>query len=165
MNDKKSVLVASAIVFRDNNGKIQCFIVKESPETDWEFPKTVVRKGESSVRAALRMLGQKAAMSARVIEEAGRSNGVFTVNGKVSTKRLIHYITITKSFASETIGFTEDAWLAYKDAVKKLTSKKEQTLLKDSYEYYNLWKKQPIRKDEDEAELEEEMLSASSTPQ
>lgn len=137
----KTVLVAGAVIFRDYNGKIQWLLVKENADDDWEIAKTIVRKGESSVRASLRMLGQKGGMSARVLEEAGRSGGVSTVNGKTVPRRFIYYVLLTKSQAQESIGFADVAWVDYKDAFKKLPTKKEQAILKDSYEIYKQWKK------------------------
>lgn len=158
MNNNKTVLVAGAIVFRDHNGKTQWLIVKESPDDEWEIAKSIVRKGESSVRAVLRLLGQKASMTARVLEEAGRSGGVSTVNGKTVPRRFIYYVMLTKSQAQEAIGFAEVAWLEYKDAAKKIVSKKEQGMLKDSYEYYKKWKKEGGMKrfEEEEAAMEEQ---------
>lgn len=159
MNNNKTILVAGAIVFRDHNGKAQWLIVKETPDDEWEIAKSIVRKGESSVRAVLRLLGQKASMSARVLEEAGRSGGVSTVNGKTVPRKFIYYVMLTKSQAHEAIGFADVAWLEYKDAVKKLTSKKEQGMLKDSYEYYKAWKKDGGMKrfEEEEAALAEQL--------
>lgn len=141
MNNNKSVLVSGAVVFRDFNGKIEWLLVKESSENDWEIPKTIVRKGESSVRAAIRMLGQKGSMNGRVLEEAGRSGGVSTINGKTVPRRFIYYIMFTRSQAQEAIGYADVTWLEYKNAFKKLPTKKEQGILKDSYEYYKVWKK------------------------
>jgi hypothetical protein len=141
MNNNKTVLVAGAVIFRDYQGKIQWLLVKETQDDDWEIAKTIVRKGESSVRGALRLLGQKGGMSARVLEEAGRSGGVSTVNGKTVPRRFIYYVMLTKSQAMEAIGFADVTWIDYKEALKKLPTKKEQAILKESYEYYKKWKK------------------------
>jgi hypothetical protein len=164
MNDKKTILVSGAVLFRDNNGKIQWLLVKETPEDDWEIAKTIVRKGESSVRAVMRMLGQKASMSGRVLEEVGRSGGVSTVNGKTVPRRFIYYVMLTRSQASEAIGFADTVWLEAKDAGKKLSSKKEITMIKDAYEYYKNWKKQGgmLKVDQEEEELLKEAQEAEA---
>jgi len=171
MNNNKSVLVSGAAVFRDYNDKIEWLLVKETAENDWEIPKTIVRKGESSVRAAIRMLGQKGSMTGRVLEEVGRSGGVSTVNGKTVPRRFIYYIMYTKFQSQEAIGYAEVAWLEYKNAVKKLPTKKEQTILKDSFDYFKAWKKdgsQQKMEEEDEllaAQLAEEEAAANPKPE
>lgn len=153
MNSSKTVLVAGAVLFRERNDETEWFIVKESPDTDWEIPKTIVRKGESSVRAVLRLMGQKGSMSTRVLEEAGRSGGVSTVNGKTVPRRFIYYTMLTKSQASEAIGFAESGWFDFKEATKKLPTKKEQGILKDAYEYCKVWKKQGPSRYQEEDDL------------
>jgi 8-oxo-dGTP pyrophosphatase MutT (NUDIX family) len=151
MNNNKTVLVAGVVLFRERDDKTEWFLSKESSDGEWELPKTIVRKGESSVRAVIRLMSQKGSMSTRVLEEAGRSGGVSTINGKTVPRRFIYYTMLTKSQATEAIGFIESKWYEYKDASKKLTSKKEQTILKEAYEYYKVWKKQgPSRYHEDD---------------
>lgn len=140
-NDKNQVLVAGATLFRNPKEDMEWFITKSVADNKWELPKVIVRKGESSVRAVLRIMGEKGGMTTRVLEEAGRAGGVTTVGGKTIPQRHIYYLMLLKSTAGEPIGFGESEWLDFAGAVKKLSSKREQTVLKQAREEYKKWKK------------------------
>jgi hypothetical protein len=128
--NKNMVLVSGACIFKEARGNIKWFIVKQNGEDDWEIPKVLVRKGESSVRGALRMMGEKGNMTTRVLEEAGRYGGVTTVNGKKLPQRYIYYLMLSRASSGEAIGFSENVWLDFGKAVKKLYSKREKSVLK-----------------------------------
>src|SRR3989344_4156050 len=141
MIDKNTVLISGACLFREVRGKRQWFLVKQTKAGEREIPKVLTRKGESSVRAALRMMSEKAGISARVLEEAGRAGGATTINGKTLPQRHIYYLMLTKTTPVESIGFPESAWLDYSNAVKKLSSKREKQMLKSAREVLEKWKK------------------------
>ena len=82
-SDSNLVLVSCAIVVKEERRKLKWFLVRQSADGDWEIPKVVVKKVESSVRAALRIMGEQGGMSVKVLEEVGRTGGVVTMNGKV----------------------------------------------------------------------------------
>jgi len=159
MMDKNLVLTSGAIVFKDDKG-LYVFIVKNTEEEGWELPKVIVRKGESSVRAALRMMGEKAAMTTKVLEEVGRSGGVTTVNGKILPQRHLYYLMVHKISGNEVIGFPESLWLEYSKAIKKLSSKREIGMVKSARDMYKTIlrdRKSGKRTDNDDFEtLEEE---------
>jgi len=138
--DKNSVLVAGAILFKETKKGPRWFLVKYSSEHDWEIAKAIVRKGESSVRAALRMMGEQGGMGTRVIEEAGRAGGVTSVNGKVLPQRYIYYLMIQKS-ASEIFGFNRFSWFDYPRTMKLLSSKREKLMFKLGKKQFDEWKK------------------------
>ena len=140
--DKNLVLVSGAVVFKEGRGKRRWFIVKQSDSEDWEIPKVFVRKGESSVRASIRMMGEQGGMTAQVLEEAGRSGGVTTINAKVLPQRHLYYLMILLSGAKEAIGFDKYMWLPYADAVRKLSSKRERMILKQARKVLGKWKKE-----------------------
>jgi len=146
MLNKNTVLISGACLFREPRGKRRWFIVKQSDVEGWEIPKVLVRKGESSVRAVLRMMGEKGGITARVLEEVGRAGGVATTNGKTLPQRHIYYLMLTKLASSDSIGFPEFAWLEYSQAVKRLTSKREKTMLKSATIVLKKWKKQRQKK-------------------
>ena len=150
MLDKNTVLVSGACLYKEKKGKRKWFLIKQSEEEGWEIPKVLVRKGESSVRASLRMLGEKGGMSTKVLEEAGRAGGVTTVNGKVLPQRHIYYLIVAKSISGEAVGFAETAWLDYAKAVRRLSSKRERQMIKAAREELKKWKK--IQKKKREAE-------------
>ncbi|OGM10541.1 hypothetical protein A2159_03490 [Candidatus Woesebacteria bacterium RBG_13_34_9] len=130
MLDKNTVLVAIACLYKEVKGKGRWFLIKQGEDGDWEFPKVLVRKGESSVRAILRLMAEKGTMTTKVLEEAGRAGGVATIGSKTLPQRNIYYLMVYKSGAKEAIGFSEYHWLEYSKAVKKLISKRDKQMLK-----------------------------------
>lgn len=153
--DKNAVLVGGAILFRDDGGKEKFLLIKETEDSLWEFPKVIVRKGESSVRSVLRIMGERCGLTTKVLEEAGRSTGVLTANNKASTQKLIYYLMILKSKPVESVGYAESVWAEFSSALKKISSKKEQMVFKNSKEVLKTWKKfkkSKHLKDEEEEE-------------
>jgi hypothetical protein len=144
--DKDRVIIGAAIVFKEERGGGKWFIVGNEEEGGWEIPKMVKRRGESSVRAAIRMMGEKGGMSARVLEEAGRAGGVKTVNGKTRPQRILYYLMILRGSSGEAIGFKEVGWFDYATAVRKLSSKRERAMLKSARKELRAWKKRKKEK-------------------
>ena len=138
---EKLVLTAGAIVFKEGRGKSHWLITKQAENDEWEIPKVLVRKGESSVRAAMRMMGEKGGMTTQVLEEAGRAGGVTTINGKTLPQRYLYYLMLLKEPSGEVIGFAAHKWFEYAKAVRKLSSKREQTMLRQARKEYRIWKK------------------------
>jgi len=129
------IYVGAALVYRKSkNGKVSWFVTKSMDEDKWEIPRVVARRGESTVRAALRMLGEQAGMGCKIIEETGRVNESSAVNGKSIPKRTIFYLVYMK-VQSEVFGFVDSAWLEYQKASKKLSSKKDKEMLKSARDY------------------------------
>lgn len=144
--DKNLLLVSGACVFKEARGKKRWFIVKQPDEEKWELPKVMVRKGESSVRAVLRMMGEKGGMTTKVLEEAGRAGGTATVNGKTLPQRFIYYLMVTKFVMDEPVGFPQSLWLEYQGVVRKLSSRRERAMLKAAKQELNRWKKKYQKK-------------------
>ena len=138
---EKLVLVSGAVVFKKGRGKSRWFITKQAEDDGWEIPKVVVRRGESSVRAALRMMGEKGGMTTQVLEEAGRAGGVTTINGKTLPQRYLYYLMILTAPPGEVIGFAAHKWFEYAKAVRKLSSKRERTMLRQARKEYRIWHK------------------------
>ena len=138
-NDK--VLVSGAVIFKEYRGKQTWLVVKRSEENGWEIPKTVVRKGESSVKAAIRMMGEQGDMAAQVLEEAGRAGGSISINGKVVPQKNIYYLMMQRS-TGEILGFEKHKWLEYSKAARRLGSKREQSMLKQAKKELRKWKKE-----------------------
>lgn len=135
------ILISGAIVFKDARGKRQWLIVRGGKEDKWEIPKITVRKGESSVRASLRLTGEMAGMNARILEEAGRGTGVATINGRSVPQKLYYYLLMQKA-GSEIIGFEEFQWLVYEKAHKILFLKREKDMLKSAKEVLKKWERE-----------------------
>lgn len=141
MNNKNNqqMLIGGAIVFRDNRGKRQFLLVKTKEDGDWEIPKVVVRRGESSVRSVIRLTGEQGGITAKVLEEAGRYTSNTVVNGKAVSQKYYYYLMLQKDGPSEMIGFFEYKWLEPSDVVKKLNSKKEKEMFKSAREVLKEW--------------------------
>ena len=138
-NDK--VLVSGAIVFKEYRRRLTWLIVKKNEENGWEIPKVVVRKGESSVKAAIRMMGEQAGIGAKVLEEAGRAGGSTSINGRVVPQKNIYYLMMQNS-AGEILGFENHKWLEYAKAMRKLSSKREKVIMKQAKKELTTWKKE-----------------------
>ena len=65
---EQTILVSVPVIARKDGAKIRWFIVKQSDENGWELPKVVVRKVESSVRAAIRSVSEQGGMRSQVYE-------------------------------------------------------------------------------------------------
>jgi hypothetical protein len=132
--------VSGAIVFRDYGGKRKFLIVKINEDSQWEIPKITVRRGESSVRATLRLTGEMAGMSTTVLEEAGRSSGTSVVNGQSMPVKYYYYLLVQRS-GGELLGFARHEWFEFSEALKKLALKKEKEMLKSAKSVLREWEK------------------------
>lgn len=144
----QQISVGGAIIFRDSRGRRQFLLVQQKEGDNWEIPKVTVRRGESSVRAVIRMTTEQAGMNARVLEEAGRSNATTVVNGRSIPQKFYYYIMIQRSGGSEAIGFYKFKWMEYADATKNDSLKKEKDMLKATKDYLKEWDKTHDKKEE-----------------
>ena len=136
------IYVSGAIAAKKaRNGKIYWLIVKMNEDSEWEVPKITARRGESTVRASLRMMGEQAGMTAKVLEEAGRSRSTSNINGKSMTKMTLYYLLLQQS-AGEIIGFHKGSWFEYAKAVKTLKQKKEKEMLRSAKKEFVNWRKE-----------------------
>jgi len=106
-----------------------------------EIPKVIVRKGESSVRAAIRLTSEQGGMTTRVLEEAGRFSATTIINGKSVPQKFYYYLLLQKGGSSELIGFAEFKWLEYGEAVKRVPLKREKEMFRSGREVLKLWEK------------------------
>jgi len=141
MNKENYILISGATLFKESRGKVYWLIIKQSEESDWEIPKATVRKGESSVRAILRVLGEQAGMSVKVLEESDRTSSSTLINNKSVSQKFIYYLLVYKPSAGEILGFSNYEWLEYSKAVKKLALKREKDMLKSATEVLKTWQK------------------------
>jgi len=146
MTNKQTLSVGGAIVFKDSRGKRTFLIVKQNEEDNWEIPKITVRKGESSVRAVLRMTGEMANINAKVLEEAGRASGAATVNGKVIPQKYYYYLMMLKAGESDAIGFAEAKWMDQTKILKALSLKREKDIFKNAKKVLKQWEKEHPKK-------------------
>lgn len=146
---KELVLISGAIVYKQTKGKKRWLLVQESEGDEWEVPKILVRKAESSARAAMRLMLEQASMDTQVLEEAGRAGGSATINGKNVPQRYLYYLLLFKD-AGEALGFYKIEWFEYAQAVRKLKSKRERAMIKAAREELRGWKKKKEKKEKED---------------
>jgi hypothetical protein len=145
MNKDTTILISVGCVYKESKGKKYWLLVRPSEDSDWEFPRATVRKGESSVRAILRILGEMGGMSVRVLEEVGRSSATIILSNRSVPQRFIYYLLIYRSSAGEVLGFDDFKWLEYAKAVKELGSKKEISQLRAAKGVLARWEREYLR--------------------
>ena len=147
MKIENIIYVSGAIAAKKaRNGKIYWLIVKMNEDSEWEIPKITARRGESTVRASLRMMGEQAGMTAKVLEEAGRSRSTSNINGKSIAKITLYYLLLQQS-AGEIIGFHKGSWFEFAKAVRTLKHKKEKEMLRNAKKELVHWRKENKIKD------------------
>jgi len=138
------ISIGGAVVYKESRGK-RFFWLIGTEGNGWEIPKVTARRGESSVRAALRMAGETAGMNTKVLEEVGRHSTMVLVNGKPIAQRLYYYLLVFKS-AGEVLGFTKSQWMNYKKALKAITLKREKEVLKSAEDLLRQWDRERKKK-------------------
>jgi len=128
---EKILLTAASCVFKKKKGDISWFLVKNEDSGDWEIPKTQVRTGESSVRASIRSMAEEGGMRAKVIEEVGRAGGAGKVGEKIVTQRTLFYLLSYREGA-DVLGFVDSDWVDHSSALRKVSSKRDNQMLKDA---------------------------------
>lgn len=131
--------IGGAVVFRDNKGKRQFLLVKTDEDSSWEIPKVAVRRGESSVRAVIRLTGEQGGITARILEEAGRYTANSIINGNSISHKYYYYLMFQKGGPGEMIGFQDYKWMEFSDALKKMESKKEKEMFKSAKDVLKEW--------------------------
>lgn len=137
----QQIVIGGAVVFRENRGKRQFLLVRQKDGEGWEIAKVTVRKGESSVRAVIRLASEQGGMAVRVLEEAGRTVGNTIINAKSVPQKFYYYLMLQRGGNGEFMGFDEYKWMEYSDALKKLVQKREKDILKEAKEVLKEWEK------------------------
>jgi len=135
------VLVSGAVVFKKaKNGRIYWLVVKQNKDSNWGIPKIIARRGESSVKAVLKMMSEQVGMTTKVLEEVGRFGGSTTINRKVIPRRVLYYL-MTATAESEALEFYDYSWHTYSKALRILGLKKEKQMLSNAKKEYKVWLK------------------------
>ncbi len=143
-NEKGELLVGGAVIFKEGKDK-KLFLLSKNNEGDFEILKSVVRRGESSVRAVIRYTSEQGNMNTRVLDEVGRSSGAGTVNGKPVTHKYIYYLLLFKA-GIEISGMGDISWYDYATAAKKIKLKREKDMLKTANSMVKEWEKNKKKK-------------------
>lgn len=127
-NNNGEVLVGGAVIFKEGKNK-NLFLLNKNNDGEWEILKSIVRRGESSVRSVIRYTSEQGNMNTRVLDEVGRGTSVGTANNKSVTYKYIYYLLIFKT-GLEITGMGNISWFDYQTAAKKLKLKREKDMLK-----------------------------------
>jgi len=123
-----------AVVCREIRGNCQWFLAKQTEDGGWELPKAQARRGESSVRAAMRNMGERGGLRVKVLEEVGRTSGFKKVGNQKIPQKHLFYFMIAQEASEEPIGFIDMAWFEFRQAIKELESPRDQRMLKKAKE-------------------------------
>jgi len=130
---KNEHLLAGAVLFRKKNGKTSWFLVQSKGKDYWELPKGIVRKGESSVRTAIRTIGEMAGLQARVLEEAGR--------GVEQGNLIVYYLMQHRNSSSSKSNYSKVSWVPYYSAKQKLSKSWEKKIIMQAKQVLHEWLK------------------------
>lgn len=136
------VLVSVAVVFKTRAGRNSWLLVKSGSD-EWQLPKGVVRRTESSVRAAIRMLSEFAGIRGRVIEEVGKTSTRSGHDGKSFTRRTIYYLMQQRG-KDGVIASAKTAWVNPKKIRGKLKSATERKIIIQARHLLGEWQKQDL---------------------
>ena len=123
-----NISIGGAVVYKEGRGKRYYWIVADK-DGNWEIPKVTVRRGESSVRAVIRMTSEIVGTNAKILEEVGRHSAVVLVNGKATPQKIYYYLLFLKA-VEEIMGFEKYQWMDFKKATKALELKREKDALR-----------------------------------
>lgn len=139
-----NISIGGAVVYKEGRGRRYYWIVADK-DGNWEIPKVTVRRGESSVRAVIRMTSEIVGMNARILEEVGRHSAVVLVNGKATPQRTYYYLLVLKA-VGEIMGFEKYRWMDFKKATKAVELKREKEALWQAEELIKRWEKERKKK-------------------
>ncbi len=134
---------AGIVIFRRHNGKF-VFLLLHYNAGHFDFPKGHLEKGESNRDAAVRETLEETGISdVKILEGFKQKLGYyFTRDGKRTFKEVVYFAGETKSsdvkISAEHIGFE---WQGYDDALKKITFKNSQEVLRKTMEFIEKIKK------------------------
>ena len=132
MFKKDDVVVSVSVLFKKkDNGGYEWFLTKKSGDDEWDFPRVFAKKGESSVRAAMRTLSEQAGIDAKVLEESARARVVISSSGKPMVQQQLFYL-VQYLGGEEILEFAQTDWVPYANAIRRLRQKREQNALRNA---------------------------------
>ena len=127
-------LITGATAYRVEKAKTEWFVVKADKDSDWELPKSSVRRGESSVSALIRAMQEEIGIKGRVIEEAGRTSLSKIADGEAVNEKLLFYVVKISGAEDEKSRYSLVRWAQYGQAKKLLSLVREQKMLEQAQE-------------------------------
>lgn len=143
---EEQVLIGGALVFRDRGKKTSWLLVKPEDDNEWQLPKGLVYREESSVRAVMRTLGKIAGLRSAIIEEVGRTNSTTTRKGASLARRVIYYLVQIRGKAEEGEMSMpiKLQWLEFASAKSKLGTANEKKMLSEARIMLSEWRKKTV---------------------
>lgn len=124
-------LTTGVAVFSKKGAETNWLLVRH-PNGTWELPKSSVRKGESTVGAAIRSLREDYGNLIEVLEEAGRTSTTKVKDGQKVTEKTIFYLAERKGESMQARGEFEEKWQPYANAYRSLGLKREKEILREA---------------------------------
>lgn len=136
-------IVAGALLFKEKRLGVEWFLVKSENNGKLEIPKSDVRRGESSVSAAIRFIKESAGFRVTVLEEAGRMNMTGKIGGQgVDMKVFVYLMRLGSGDGrSEFAPTVSGEWHKYANARRKLERAREQKVLSQASLVLKQWEK------------------------
>jgi bis(5'-nucleosidyl)-tetraphosphatase len=124
---------AGVLLFRQAKKREYLLLLYE--EGHWDFPKGHIEKGETEQETAIRELKEETGITLSGFVEgfSEELHYFYTRNHNTVSKKVVFFLGQTKQ-KGVTLSFEHTAykWLAYEEALKKLTYKNAQEILKKS---------------------------------
>lgn len=121
-------LITAATIFRKKKGAVEWLVLKSEVKAPGTLPKGVVRRGESSVGAILRMLREEKGMAVEVLEESGRLASTSTKEGSKVSEKVIYYLIEELASSERGKPPLEEKWGQYAQVAKLLTDRERKML-------------------------------------
>lgn len=141
---EEQVLIGGALMFRERGGKTAWLVVKPEEDDEWQLPKGLVYREESSVRAVIRTLGKLVGLRSAVLEEVGRVNSTTTSKGSPLVRRIIYYLVQLKGKLEVDGVLVKLQWLEFASAKSKLGTQAEKKMLIQARNVLSQWRKQAV---------------------
>lgn len=141
---EEQVLIGGALMFRERGGKTSWLVVKPEADDEWQLPKGLVYREESSVRAVIRTLGKLAGLRSAVLEEVGRVSSTTTSKGNPLSRRIIYYLVQLRGKLEVDDIPVKRQWLEFASAKSRLGTQAEKKMLIQARGVLSQWRKQAV---------------------
>ena len=140
MNREKS---CGAVVFRRNNNQLQ-FLIIESVNGHFSFPKGHAENNETEVQTALREIKEETNLDVN-LDENFREVISYLPNERL-VKHVVFYLAEAKdgTLKRQESEINSIEWLSFDEAYPKLSFKNDKMILKNALEFINIKYSQPV---------------------